>query len=105
MYDTERKGNNNPIIHINKANNLLTDITYFKESRTFRVAQDFLSKGYIEFETGVLMTVGISIWDKYGYLTGVPGPAMKARRLPYPSHPLDRVPVSITYPLHRHVTV
>jgi hypothetical protein len=23
VYDTERKGNNNPIIHINKANNLL----------------------------------------------------------------------------------
>ena len=60
VYDTERKGNNNPIIHINKANNLLTDITYFKESRAFRVAPDFLSKGYIEFETGVLMTADLT---------------------------------------------
>jgi hypothetical protein len=40
---------------MNKANNLLTDITYLKESRAFRVAPDFLSKGYIEFETGILM--------------------------------------------------
>jgi hypothetical protein len=53
VYDTERRGNNNPIIHINKAANLLTDITFFKESRTFRVPPDFLSKGYIEFETGI----------------------------------------------------
>ena len=60
VYDTERKGNNNPIIHINKANNLLTDITFFKESRAFRVAPDFLSKGYIEFETGVLMTADLT---------------------------------------------
>jgi hypothetical protein len=33
------------------------------------------------------------IWDKYGYLTRVPGPAMQARRLPYQiilSHSLDR---------------
>jgi len=59
-YDTERKGNNNPIIHINKANNLLTDITFLKESRAFRVAPDFLSKGYIEFETGVLMTADLT---------------------------------------------
>ena len=60
MYDTERKGNNNPIIHINKANNLLTDITYLKESRAFRVAPDFLSKGYIEFETGILMAADLT---------------------------------------------
>jgi hypothetical protein len=59
-YDTERKGNNNPIIHINKANNLLTDITFFKESRAFRVSPDFLSKGYIEFETGVLCTADLT---------------------------------------------
>ena len=60
VYDTERKGNNNPIIHINKANNLLTDITFFKESRAFRVAPDFLSKGYIEFETGIQCAAPIS---------------------------------------------
>ena len=37
--------------------------------------------------------IWIMIWDKYGYLTRVPpGPATEARRLPYPSHPLDRVP-------------
>jgi hypothetical protein len=60
VYDTERKGNNNPIIHINKANNLLTDITYLKESRAFRVAPDFLSKGYIEFETGILMAADLT---------------------------------------------
>ena len=35
------------------------------------------------------------IWDKYGYLTGVPGPATEAFRLPYPSHPLDRVPQAV----------
>ena len=64
-YDTERKGNNNPIIHINKANNLLTDITFLKESRAFRVAPDFLSKGYIEFETGVLMTADLTANIRY----------------------------------------
>ncbi len=31
------------------------------------------------------------IWDKYGYLTRVPGLATQARRLPYPIHSLDRV--------------
>ena len=65
VYDTERKGNNNPIIHINKANNLLTDITFLKESRVFRVAPDFLSKGYIEFETGVLMTADLTANIRY----------------------------------------
>ena len=45
VYDTERKGNNNnPFIHINKANNLLTDKTFFEESRAFRVAPDFFQK-------------------------------------------------------------
>ena len=28
------------------------------------------------------------IWDKYGYLTGVPWQATQARRIQYPSHPL-----------------
>ena len=31
----------------------------------------------------------------YGYLTQVPGPATEARRLPYPSHPLDQVPQAL----------
>ncbi len=51
-----RKANNNPIIHIDKANHLLPDIIVLKESGTFRVAPDFLSNGYIELETGVLCT-------------------------------------------------
>ena len=65
VYDTERKGNNNPIIHINKASNLLTDITFFKESRTFRVPPDFLSKGYIEFETGVQCASDITSFMRF----------------------------------------
>ena len=45
------------------------------------------------------------IWDKYGYLTRVPGPATEARRLPYPSHPLDRVPQAVTVPVETRVDV
>jgi hypothetical protein len=67
VYDTERKCNNNPMVHINKANNLLTDITFLKESRAFRVAPDFLSKGYIEFETGVLCTANLTASIRFFY--------------------------------------
>ncbi len=43
----------------------MTDIAFLKESRVFRVAPDFLSKGYIEFETGVLMTADLTANIRY----------------------------------------
>jgi hypothetical protein len=60
VYDSERKGTNDPIIHINKANNLLTDITFYKNSRKFRIPPNFLSKGYVEFETGVIVSAPLT---------------------------------------------
>ena len=60
VYDSERKGTNDPIIHINKANNLLTDVTFFKNSRKFRIPPNFLSKGYVEFETGVIVSAPLT---------------------------------------------
>ena len=66
-YDSERKGTNDPIIHINKANNLLTDVTFFKNSRKFRIPPNFLSKGYVEFETGLIvsspLTANVRFYD------------------------------------------
>jgi hypothetical protein len=44
VYDTERKGNNNPIIHINKANNLLTDITFLKNLEHLELHLTFYQK-------------------------------------------------------------
>ena len=60
VFDSERRGNNDPIIHINKANNLLTDITFYKNSRKFRIPPNFLSKGYVEFETGVIVSAPLT---------------------------------------------
>ena len=60
IYDSERKGNNDPIIHINKANNLFTDIVFHKSSRRFRVPPNYLSKGYVEFETGVVVSAPLT---------------------------------------------
>ena len=52
-YDRERKGSNNPIIHINKTADTYTDIPFLKHSKTFRIPPNFLSKGYIEFEVSL----------------------------------------------------
>jgi hypothetical protein len=60
IYDSERKGNNEPIIHINKANNLFTEIIFHKSSKRFRVPPNYLSKGYVEFETGVIVSAPLT---------------------------------------------
>ena len=60
VYDSERRGNNDPIIHINKANNLLTDVTFYKNSRKFRVPPNYLSKGFVEFETGLIVSAPLT---------------------------------------------
>ncbi len=48
-FDTERKGSNNPIIHINKTADTYTDIPFLKYSKAFRILPNFLAKGYVEF--------------------------------------------------------
>ena len=60
VYDSERKVNNDPIIHINKANNLYNEIIFHKSSKRFRVPPNYLSKGYIEFATGVVVTAPLT---------------------------------------------
>jgi len=60
VYDSERKGNNDPIIHINKANNLYNEITFHKSSKRFRVPSNYLSKGYVEFETGLIVSAPLT---------------------------------------------
>jgi hypothetical protein len=50
VFDTERKGSNNPIIHISKTVDTFTDYPFLKHSKAFRIPQNFLSKGYVEFE-------------------------------------------------------
>ncbi len=44
VYDSERKGTKDPIIHINKANNLLTDITFKKILENLEYHQIFYQK-------------------------------------------------------------
>ncbi len=42
VYDLEkRKGGNNPIIHINKTADTLTEIPYLKHSKVFRISLNF----------------------------------------------------------------
>jgi len=53
VYDTERKGSNNPIIHINKTADTFTDIPFLKHSKAFRIPPNFLAKGYVEFEVSL----------------------------------------------------
>jgi len=60
VYDSERKGNNDPIIHINKANNLYNEIIFHKSSKRFRVPSNYLSKGYVEFETGLIVSAPLT---------------------------------------------
>lgn len=60
IYDSERIGTNDPIIHINKSNNLLTDITFYKNSKKFRIPPNFLSKGFVEFETGLIVSAPLT---------------------------------------------
>jgi hypothetical protein len=50
VYDTERRGNNNPIIHISKTVDTFVDTPFLKNSKKFRIPPNFLSKGYVEFE-------------------------------------------------------
>jgi hypothetical protein len=50
VYDSERKGNNNPIVHISKLADTFVDTPFLKNSKTFRIPPNFLSKGYVEFE-------------------------------------------------------
>jgi hypothetical protein len=60
VYDTERKGNNNPIVHISKTVDTFVDTPFLKKSKTFRIPPNFLSKGYVEFEVTVQPSATLS---------------------------------------------
>ena len=67
VYDTERKGSNNPIIHINKTADTFTDIPFLKHSKAFRIPPNFLAKGYVEFEVSLqissVITANVRFFD------------------------------------------
>jgi hypothetical protein len=42
------------------SNNLFTDIIFHKSSKRFRVPPNYLSKGYVEFETGVVVSAPLT---------------------------------------------
>jgi hypothetical protein len=44
VYDTERRGSNNPIIHISKTVDTFVDTPFLKNSKKFRIPPNFLSK-------------------------------------------------------------
>jgi hypothetical protein len=50
IYDTELGNNNNPIILCTMETNKLYENNMSKNSKSYRVAPDFLRKGYIEFD-------------------------------------------------------
>ena len=50
VYDTELGNNNNPIILCTMETNKLYENNMSKNSKSYRVAPDFLRKGYIEFD-------------------------------------------------------
>ena len=60
VYDSERKGNNNPIVHISKTADTFVDTPFLKNSKTFRIPPNFLSKGYVEFEVTLQVSATIS---------------------------------------------
>ena len=60
VYDTERKGNNNPIVHISKTVDTFVDTPFLKNSKTFRIPPNFLSKGYVEFEVSLQVSSNIT---------------------------------------------
>ena len=60
VYDTERKGNNNPIVHISKTADTFVDTPFLKNSKTFRIPPNFLSKGYVEFEVTLQVSANIT---------------------------------------------
>jgi hypothetical protein len=59
-FDTERKGTNNPIIHISKTVDTFVDTPFLKNSKKFRIPSNFLSKGYVEFEVSLLVSTNIT---------------------------------------------
>ena len=60
VYDSERKGNNNPIVHISKTVDTFVDTPFLKNSKTFRIPPNFLSKGYVEFEVSLQVSANIT---------------------------------------------
>jgi hypothetical protein len=60
VFDTERKDSNNPIIWISKTVDTMTDIPVLKNSKKFRIPQNFLSKGYVEFEVSLQVSTNIT---------------------------------------------
>ena len=60
VYDTERKGNNNPIVYISKLADTFVDTPFLKNSKTFRIPPNFLSKGYVEFEVTFQASLNIT---------------------------------------------
>ena len=60
VYDSERKSNNNPIVHISKTVDTFVDTPFLKNSKTFRIPPNFLSKGYVEFEVSLQVSSNIT---------------------------------------------
>ena len=60
VFDTERKDTNDPIIHISKTVDTFVDIPFLKNSKKFRIPQNFLSKGYVEFEISLQVSTNIT---------------------------------------------
>ena len=67
VYDTERKGSNNPIVHINKTADTFTDLPFLKHSKAFRIPTNFLSKGYVEFEVSLQVSSAITSNVRFFY--------------------------------------
>ena len=58
VFDTERGLNNSPIIYSITTDDILFENAGVKNSKSFRIPKDFLSKNYIEFEVSVDLPSG-----------------------------------------------